>query len=83
MKGLMPLGGVLLAAAMLGGCQDNSAETDKLRSDLSAQQKRFDEANDRWASERDTMRADIADLKTDRGKHSNRPHQWDDIACVF
>ena len=67
MKGLMPLAGVLLAAAVLGGCQDNSAETEKLRGDLTAQQKRFDDANDRWASERDTMRADIADLKKQIG----------------
>ena len=67
MRGLIAVSGLVLAGALLAGCQDNSGEVEKLRSDLTAQQKRFDEANDRWASERDTMRAELADLKKQMG----------------
>lgn len=66
MKALLPLGG-LLFAALLVGCQDNSQEVNKLRADLTAEQKRFDEASNTWASERDAMRADIAALKAQLG----------------
>lgn len=66
MKALLPLGG-LLCAALLVGCQDNSQEVSKLRADLTAEQKRFDEASNTWASERDAMRADIAALKAQLG----------------
>ena len=63
MKGVLPLSGLVLAGALLGGCQDNSKDVEKLQADMVAQQNSFDEANDRWASERDTMRAEINDLK--------------------
>jgi chromosome segregation ATPase len=66
MKALIPLGG-MLCAALLCGCQDNAQEVSKLRADLTAEQKRFDEASNTWASERDAMRADIAALKAQLG----------------
>jgi len=67
MKGVLPLSGLVLAGALLGGCQDNSKDVEKLQADMVAQQNSFDEANDRWASERDTMRAEINDLKKQLG----------------
>ncbi|MBZ0136498.1 MAG: hypothetical protein K8I27_09015 [Planctomycetes bacterium] len=67
MKTLSLMGGLVIGAALLAGCQDNSQEVDKLRSDLVAQQNRFDEANNKWASDRDTMRAEIDDLKARLG----------------
>ncbi|MEZ5993796.1 MAG: hypothetical protein R3E76_15790 [Planctomycetota bacterium] len=67
MKGLLPLSGLVLCGALICGCQDNSQDVEKLKSDLVAQQKHLDESNDRWASERDTMRAEIEDLKKQLG----------------
>ncbi|MCB9932621.1 MAG: hypothetical protein H6841_04275 [Planctomycetes bacterium] len=66
MKKLVAMGG-LLCAALLGGCHDNSQEVNKLRADLVAEQKRFDEASNTWADERAAMRKDIADLKAQLG----------------
>lgn len=63
MKILLPMSGLVLGVSLLCGCQDNSKEVEKLRSDLIAQQKHLDESNDRWASERDVMRAEINDLQ--------------------
>ena len=56
-----------LAVLLVAGCKDNTQEVEKLRSDLVAQQKQFDEANDRWASERDLMRAELEALKAKLG----------------
>ena len=67
MKTLGVMGGLVLGTALLTGCQDNSAEVDKLRADLVAQQTRFDDASNEWASERDTMRAEIDELKAQMG----------------
>jgi outer membrane murein-binding lipoprotein Lpp len=65
MNKLIPV--AALAILLLAGCKDNSQDVEKLRADLAAQQKQFDEANDRWASERDTMRAEIDALKAKLG----------------
>jgi chromosome segregation ATPase len=65
MNKLIPMG--VLLAVVLAGCKDNTQEVDKLRNDLSAQQHKFDEANDRWASERDLLRAELEALKARLG----------------
>lgn len=67
MKSIFSLSAVVLCGVLVGACQDNSEDVEKLQSDLVAQQKHLDESNDRWASERDTMRAEIEDLKRQLG----------------
>ena len=67
MKTLSVMGGLVIGAALLTGCQNNTEEVDKLRADLVAQQKRFDESSNKWATERDTMRAEIDALKAQMG----------------
>lgn len=67
MKTLSVMGGLVIGAALLTGCQNNTEEVDKLRADLVAQQKRFDESSNKWATERDTMRAEIDELKAQMG----------------
>lgn len=61
------VGGLALVTALLAGCQDNSEDVDKLRADLAAQQKRLDDANNQWSSDRDTMKAEIERLKSQLG----------------
>lgn len=56
-----------LVALLIAGCKDNTQEVEKLRNDLAAQEKEFDEANDRWASERDLLRAELDALKSRLG----------------
>jgi chromosome segregation ATPase len=65
MNKLIPM--AALAAVVFAGCNDNSREVEKLRSDLTAQQKQFDEANTRWASENDQLRAELNALKAKLG----------------
>lgn len=67
MKTLAVMGGLVLGTALLTGCKDNTEEVDKLRADLVAQQTRFDEASNKWESDRDTMRAEIDALKAHMG----------------
>lgn len=67
MRKLCVAGTVIAAAAVLSGCQGNTEEVDKLRADLVAQQKRFDDASNQWASDRDVMRAEIDALKAQVG----------------
>ncbi|MCC6465872.1 MAG: hypothetical protein IT463_11080 [Planctomycetes bacterium] len=54
-------------AGLLAGCQDNSAEVQKLRGDVVAQQKRFDDAEDRWSTEKSDLQRQINDLRAQLG----------------
>jgi hypothetical protein len=65
MKRFIPLAAPPLL--LLVGCKDNSQEVAKLRTDLTDQQQKFDEANDRWATERDLMQQEIDALKAKLG----------------
>lgn len=67
MNRLLSLTGLLGAALLLGACQDNSGEIEKLRGKVAAQERRIDDAERDWAKERADLAARIDALRDELG----------------